>query len=252
MSVRHVNELLTDQTLQEGYLALDTNILIAVCDETHQFHGQTVSFLHKLVQAKNLQFAYFVASKIELGEYCRRRFLTLYLRDNYRNNFRFIGAGGSVDEYCRNHPKIQAPHEDHESLNDHEIKDIRHRCFHDFKDAAAGIQKWQQLSHMALAGQLQRGEERLASFKILYKSLYDTDLFPPGAPKPFWKDQEKFITSFSFSAADAAILNMAVSVDKIVGVMTNDIDFCEICRTSEIIDKVTCYTFSNRLLAKVS
>ncbi|MBF0441572.1 MAG: hypothetical protein HQK54_06680 [Oligoflexales bacterium] len=248
MAIYHVNELLTSRSPAEGFIALDTNILIQLGDDTHQYYHPTTIFFKKVMLAKNFHFVYFIPTRLELREYFRRRFLTLFLRKNYQHGPCFIGGEGRVDEYCAEHPKIKTSYEDWESLNDHEIKEIRSRCFRDFKDLETGIQRWQQLSHMALANRLKVMDEKLVSLKICYKSLGDEDLFPETVKKPRWEDQERYVNDFAFSAQDAAILNMATTSGKIFGIMTNDIDFVQICQTDEVMSKISCYTFNPRLI----
>ena len=241
-AIDHVSKLFEADVPTGVFLALDTNILIQICDETNEAHAQTQDFFKKLKGTKSPRLIYFLASKLELTETFRRRFLTLYLRDRYRKGSDPVGGNGVFDAYCKAHPKLIPNADDDDLLTDREIKDLRKRCFQDFPSVTEGMKSWETLAGHALRARFRKMAQTLDSFGVRYQNLFDPNLFSEGEG-PRWQDQEALIINYGLSSSDAAILNMANSSSMIYGILSNDFDILEIFKAAGPVKTVRCFSF---------
>ena len=242
MTADHVNELLQDPKVQ-SYIALDTNILIQLVDKSHNFHGPTINFFEKYRRkGGEAVFFYLLASKLELGEYLRKKSYTAWLTSTFSSGQSFLGNNSSFDTFCLDHEFVTSNSRPDEILTDRQIKELRVQCIRSAASTEEGLKIWENISQMALNSRYNQAYDTLKKLGITYKGFQDTDLFSE-ANRASWKEQEKLIQKFGLGSADAAILNMVNANQKITGLMTNDSDLVVIFDSHLVREGVKCYSF---------
>lgn len=239
MSVFHMRDL--GREYKGKYIAVDSNILIQLCDTNHQFHRTTADAVERCVNQVGVQMVYFVATKLELQDYFRRSYLTRSLRERVRSGQR-VGGKGNLDrlifgEMAALQPGSKADY----ILSDKDIKWLRTACFDDYDDSKDGIRQWQQICKLALGHTLTKLETVLSRAKIQYKSARDPEFFSQTKP-PEWADQNSLMVSWGLGSSDAAIFNMALTSPAIQGICTNDRDIVALCESAEFGGKFKCFT----------
>ncbi len=81
-----------------------------------------------------------------------------------------------------------------------------------------------------------------------YTGVFAESRFSDGCKLPHWSEQEVLIKNYGLGSGDAAILNMAESIDNLHGILTNDSDMIEIYNNALKGSKLqcVCYTFLTR------
>jgi predicted nucleic acid-binding protein len=244
--VLHIDTLPTLHLPADSYLAFDTNILIQLADDQHEHHRNTAAVIQAVHQRTRVRFVYFIASKLELQEYMRRSFFSRGLREKFHDQSHIGGKGRAdafINDWVHNHA-----HDPRAVLNDYEIKSLRELCLLDHPgDSRTAISRWKQVCQLCL-GRLPRVEETLARWGIQYVNIMDPALYGEKSQKPQWENQSKLMATYGLGSADAAILNMAMSTDKIVGIVTNDGDMIELFRSEVLPDRVCCFTFLRKFI----
>jgi hypothetical protein len=233
---------------QEGgtpLVGVDSNVLIALCDKTHQYHTGTREFFEKWHARRNGRAYYFIMSRLEVLEYFRRRAITLYLREFYAKGKDF--GMPRFDEMCRGLGPICCHMDDWVSLDDRQIKKVRSQFYDEMAAQSGTMEKartyWKQLCGLTLNKRIHDVFAALEPLGIEYASLHTAGLFPKGTKGPSWDQQERIMIEHGMASADASILNMVNSSQALAGIITNDIDMFEFFRAGGAREGLRCFTF---------
>lgn len=247
----HVRSLLDADISDGARIALDSNILIQMVDETHQYHRTTVGLIDSARRKKNLRFFYFLASKLEVLEYFRRLALLNYFRDFYQSG-NSLGGTGFFDQKYRELVSNDGDQAFH-VLNDFQIKSLRRDFLEDYAAAQGSFEKadhfWEQICRLALSKPLGDVDKKLTQADIVYASLQNRDIFPREDDPPTWKQQLDYMVRYGLGSNDAAIANMLVKAHGIHGFVTNDIDLLLFCRHFTEAQQLRCFTFVERFIS---
>lgn len=231
MSINHVTEI--QESNESRYLVLDTNILIAICDEDHRFHQQTTRFFSQIKHKQNIKPTFNVVSRFELQEYLRKKYLTKLLyaqrsKDTAQNKY----IPGLEDISKQLIADIR-----YDFLSDKKIKELRGYIKEHFS-----IEGWKNFCSYALKPHFENDISRLEKLNISYVSLSTPNMFRENHSRPKWVDQEKIILKYGLAANDAGILNMLANHPETAGIITNDYDIIEVLGDPKF-SGIDCYTF---------
>jgi hypothetical protein len=230
-------------------LALDSNIVIQLCDDKHRWHESTKRFIADARERKSARLYYFLATKLEVLEYFRKRGLTLWFRNFYRTGHA-IGGSSQFDARYARHELFAPGCPDYEYLDDRSIKQLRKDFLIDYAAADMSLDKaqsfWEKACSLALKGSMKNVLKALDTHHLTYAGLDNKDLFDAGTHRPQWKIQEDHMIRYGMGSSDAAIVNMATHAKGLHGIVSNDIDVVEFVRNAKEAAHLACYTFIDR------
>lgn len=232
-------------TIPDGKVVLlDSSVLIEICDLDHPDYRNRIRFFEQLIQKKNMQFRFVLATRLYVRDILRRRFLTDFLKAHIRRQVGYNSVTASFDELVsRCILNCQTDASGLSLLSDSDLSVIREHCFRSFPTLEEGIRQWQFICQIALGKKLEIVAERLSAMNIKYVELKDLGVDSDHSRKPQWKKQEQLMLQYGLNSSDTAIVSLVEAADRIFGLLSNAHDLIELLQLRGHLKNLQCFTF---------
>lgn len=232
-------------TITDGKVVLiDSDVLIELCDLDHPDYRSRLRFFSQLIEEKNVQFRFVLATRLYVRDFLRRRFLTDFLKAHVSRQVGLNSGTSSFEQLVSDRViRCQTDSSGLSVLSDSDLSVIRGHCFRSFPTLEEGIRKWQFICQIALGKKLEIVAERLAALNIKYVELKDLGVDNKQSRGPQWKKQEQLMVQYGLNSSDTAIVALLEAADRIYGILSNANDLLELLQLRGHLKDLHCFTF---------